>query len=122
MNFKYLFGYSGQASENASWDAKASGKRADTLAKIPAEWLLPKEDLDKAANERNLTGPFINQYLSPDDIAIVEQGSVPLVEKMSAGKLSAVQVTRAFCKTAAIAHQIVGISLCTPAQLEGLFS
>ncbi|KAL4911385.1 hypothetical protein BDW74DRAFT_184748 [Aspergillus multicolor] len=106
MHFRNLFGHSSEAPGIPAWEAKASAKRAETLAKIPKEWLLDKQDLDKAANERNLTGPFINQYLSPDDIVIVEQGSVPLFEKIRAEKLSAVQVTRAFCKTAAVAHQM----------------
>ncbi|KAE8154450.1 amidase signature domain-containing protein [Aspergillus avenaceus] len=106
MPFRNLLKYPGEASDNSSWEAKASAKRAATLAKIPAGWRLDEQDLDRAANERDLTRSFINQHLLPEEIAIVEQGSVSLVEGIREGRLSAVQVTRAFCKTAAVAHQI----------------
>jgi amidase len=89
------------------WEAKAAAKRASTLAKIPPEWLLQKVELDKAAKQRDLTGRFIEQYLNEEEIGIVHEGSATLVGKIRLGNWSAVQVTRAFCKTAAIAHQIV---------------
>jgi amidase len=40
--------------------------------------------------------------------------SKPIVGAVQAGKLTAVRVTTAFCKTAAIAHQIVSSSSRTP--------
>jgi amidase len=63
-------------------------------------------DLDKARDQRNLTGPFIQQFLTPEDISIISKDSVDIVNEIRGRKLSAVQVTIAFCKTAAIAHQI----------------
>ncbi|WEW57130.1 amidase [Emydomyces testavorans] len=89
-----------------SWQAKAAAKRASTLAKIPQEWRLNKEELDKAVKQRDLTGHFIEQYLTQEEITIINRDSANLVGGIRQGDLSAVQVTRAFCKTAAIAHQI----------------
>ncbi|KAL0471511.1 amidase signature domain-containing protein [Neurospora intermedia] len=88
------------------WEARAAKKREDTLAKIPAEWRLSPADLDLAAKQRDLTGPFIERFLEPEVIDIVKTDSVPLVNDLRTGKRSAVEVTKAFCKTAAIAHQI----------------
>jgi amidase len=102
-----FFSYGREMLGEASWEAKAAAKRASTLAKIPPEWLLDKKEIEKGLKQRNLTGPFIEQYLSPEEVAIIHQGSTTLVEKIRERELSAVQVTRAFCKTAAIAHQIV---------------
>ncbi|KAI0451145.1 amidase signature domain-containing protein [Xylaria acuta] len=89
-----------------SWEAKAAAKRADTLNKIPAEWRLSPMDLVKAEKQRDLTGSFIRQFLDANEISVISKDSVQLVEEMKEGKLTSVQVTNAFCKTAAVAHQI----------------
>jgi amidase len=98
-----------QKAENVEepWEAKAAAKRASTLAKIPSEWVLQEDDLEKVVKQKDLTGRFIEKYLDEQDIAIIHEGSAALVAKLRRGDWSAVQVTRAFCKTAAIAHQIV---------------
>ncbi|KAJ2992004.1 hypothetical protein NUW58_g2320 [Xylaria curta] len=88
------------------WAARAAAKREDTLNKIRAEWRLSTTDLVKAEKQRDLTGPFIQQFLHDDEISIISKDSVQLVEDIKNAKLTAVQVTSAFCKTAAIAHQI----------------
>lgn len=90
-----------------SWQDKAAAKKAAILASIPAEWRLSAAQLMLAEGQRNITGSFIQQFLDDADIAIISLDSVPIVEAIKSRKLSAVQVTRAFCKTAAIAHQIV---------------
>lgn len=95
------------------WEARAAKKREDTLAKIPAGWRLSPADLELAAKQRDLTGPFIERFLEPEVIDIVKTDSVPLVNDIRTGKRSAVEVTKAFCKTAAVAHQIV----CIPSVL-----
>jgi len=92
-----------------SWEAQAAKKRADTLAKIHPEWRLSDRDLESAREQRDLTGPFIQNFLLPDEVSIVSMESVDIVDSIRHGKLTAVQVTTAFCKTAAIAHQIVSL-------------
>jgi amidase len=89
------------------WEVRAAAKRASTLEKIPPEWRLTPAQLAEAANQRDLTGPFIQKFLSAEDVAIVTKDSVEIVKDIKAKKLSALQVTTAFCKTAAVAHQIV---------------
>jgi hypothetical protein len=97
-----------------SWEAKAAAKRSETLAKIPPEWRLSAADLDKAKQRRDLTGPgrpFIEDFLTPQETAVVEQNAHALLTQLRQGEYSAVQVTSAFCKAAAIAHQIVSGSV-----------
>jgi amidase len=89
------------------WQARAAEKRESTLAKIPSEWRLSSADLERASNQRDLTGSFIEQFLEHDEIAIINMDSIPIVEAIKSRKRSAFEVTMAFCKTAAIAHQIV---------------
>ncbi|KAI1170162.1 amidase signature domain-containing protein [Nemania sp. FL0916] len=89
-----------------SWKARAAAKRADTENKIPPQWRLGPTDLAEAQKQRDMTGPFIQQFLEADEISIIKKDSVDIVEDIKNGNLTAVQVTNAFCKTAAIAHQI----------------
>ena len=93
----------------ATWKLKAEAKASATLEKIAEEWRLPKAELDKAAKQRDITGPFIQQYLEPSELDIIREEATALVSKLQNGLLTAKQVTLAFCKTAAIAHQIVRI-------------
>ncbi|KAI0205858.1 amidase signature domain-containing protein [Astrocystis sublimbata] len=90
----------------ASWEALAAAKRANTLEKIPVEWRLSPTDLAEAKEQRDLTGPFIRKFLGANVTSIISKDSTQLVEDISAARLTAVQVTSAFCKTAAVAHQI----------------
>ncbi|KAI3329205.1 amidase [Xylariaceae sp. AK1471] len=89
-----------------TWEQKAAAKRASILAGIPPQWRLSPADIERASGQRQLTGQFMHQYLEPEDISIVSMDSVPIVEAVRQGKLSSIQVATAFCKTAAIAHQI----------------
>lgn len=94
-------------SSTGNWEARGAAKKAAILASIPAEWRLSPDQLDLAAGVRDITGPFTRQFLSDDEAAITSLDSVPIADAIKSGQLSAVQVTKAFCKAAAIAHQIV---------------
>lgn len=93
--------------QSVSWEARAAAKRASTLDKIRLEWRLSTVDLERAAKQRDLTGPSIQQFLDAEEISIISMNSVPTANALKEGRLTAVQVTTVFCKTAAIAHQIV---------------
>lgn len=93
--------------ERLSWQARAAAKVADTHSKIGDHWLLDPKDIERAKQQRQLSGTFMEGFLTEDELDIVRTDSVPLVESLKTGKRSAVQVTRAFCKAAAVAHQIV---------------
>jgi amidase len=90
-----------------TWEQKAAAKRAETLTKIPQEWRLDPADVARAGHQRDLTGAFIQQFLNAEDVAIISKDSAEIVNHVEEGQLTAVQVATAFCKTAAIAHQIV---------------
>ncbi|OTB07283.1 hypothetical protein M426DRAFT_318298 [Hypoxylon sp. CI-4A] len=89
-----------------NWEAKAAAKRASTSAKIPPEWRLGPDDVKKASKQRDLTGPFIQQFLDAKDIAILSMDSIPIANAVREGNLTSLEVTTAFCKAAAVAHQI----------------
>lgn len=94
------------AIDESSWEEKAAAKRANTLAKIPESWLVTPAKRDEAAHTRDLTGSFMDSLLDEETRAIVSMDSVTLVDAIRDRKLSALDVTTAFCKSAAIAHQL----------------
>jgi len=51
--------------------------------------------------------PAKSGIMSPEELAITESSAVDLVKKLAASELSSVAVTTAFCKRAALAHQLV---------------
>lgn len=87
------------------WKAKAQEKAAAVNALIPKEWRLEK--IPSAEEQRDVTGSYVQQFLSKQEIAITETDAVGIVKKTSAGTWSAVDVAKAFCHRAAIAHQLV---------------
>lgn len=89
-----------------SWQDAARGKVEDINSRIPEQWILSDNELERAKKQRNLTGAFIEQYLNEDEKRIISHGSVELVDKIKHREYTAIDVTQAYCKTAAIAHQI----------------
>lgn len=86
-----------------AWEKTAADKKARIAAAIPQEWRiksLPTED--------SVMGfPRLSGILSQDEIAITESSATDLVAQMATGNLTSVAVTTAFCKRAALAHQLV---------------
>ena len=89
------------------WQETAAAKRASILSSIPRKWHLTSSDLEKAAEQRDLTGPFIQEFLEQETIDITSRDTVSIVSLLQKRELSAVQVTTAFCQAAAVAQQIV---------------
>ncbi|KAF5557380.1 general amidase [Fusarium phyllophilum] len=89
-----------------SWEARAAVKRAATLDKIPSEWRLPSEDLERAHSRRDITGSFIEQFLEEETVSITSLKTVEILNAVSEQQLTATKVVRAFCQRAAVAHQI----------------
>jgi amidase len=98
-----------QISHQPTWQEKAEAKREKNRSKIPEEWTLTKEDLVAAKKQRQLSGPFIESFLDGHELEITSNDSVPLLSKVRSGHYTALQVTKAFCKRAATAHQIVSL-------------
>lgn len=77
------------------------------MAKVPDHWRLSDSELSDAKKQRDLTGSFIRKFLTEDEIFITDQNATQIASAIQVGWLTALQVTEAFCKRAAIAHQIV---------------
>jgi amidase len=92
-----------------NWQQLANEKRESILAAIPQEWRL--KSVPSAEEQRDVTGSYIQRFLNEKEKEITETDAVNIVKKTSRGEWSAVDVARAFCHRAAIAHQLVRISI-----------
>ena len=76
---------------------------------IPSEWRIPKDKLP-AEDQKDVTGfPAQCGILTKDELAITDGCATEIVKKIAAGEWKAEDVTRAFCKRAAIAQQLVSL-------------
>ncbi|KAL1649530.1 hypothetical protein SLS58_001586 [Diplodia intermedia] len=87
-----------------NWQDIAAAKREAILASIPNEYIIP--DPPTPEQQRDVTGAFVHQWLSPREIEITETDAPGIVAKTTAGEWSAVEVTKAFIHRASIAHQL----------------
>lgn len=92
-----------------AWKAKAKSKRASILAAIPREWILTPEELNQVSppRRRDIVQYARQEFLTAEERDITEMDAVAIVNAVRSRSLTAEKVTRAFCKAAAIAHQIV---------------
>lgn len=94
------------------WQVLAEKKRTEIQNLLPEEWKVPP--VPSPSGLRDATR-FPREYLSPREVAITEALSVPaLLGKLSNGELSAVEVVKAFCHRATIAHQLVSEAIKHP--------
>lgn len=95
----------------SDWTELVAKKRAEVAKKLPAEWRLPSSVLDTVSATSDISVldvPAKCGILTSRELEITEKyDAVELVAKMAAKELSASEVTLAFCKRAAVAHQVV---------------
>lgn len=89
----------------ADWKQTAQNKADSVLSLIPQEWRI--SDIPSADKQRDVTGAYIQQFLDKKEIEITETDAVGIVEKTTSGQWTAVEVAKAFCHRASIAHQLV---------------
>ncbi|KAL4965404.1 amidase signature domain-containing protein [Aspergillus stella-maris] len=88
-----------------SWQSIAQRKRDALDMLLPADFRL---DSVPSAEEQQGVTQYIQQFLSAEEREITENHSAEaLIGKLTAGTFSATEVTKAFCRRATIAHQLV---------------
>jgi amidase len=94
-------------SNKESWQGVAAAKRAATLASIPAEWLIPAHLMPADDVLDVTTFPEISGFFTKEELEITAVGASEIVRQISKKIWTAEKVTLAFCKAAAVAHQLV---------------
>jgi amidase len=90
-----------------TWEALAAKKRQDLLDSIPEEWRIPSHLLPPESQE-DVTGfPESSGWFTQEELAITNSTALELLPRLASGELNSEAVTRAFCKRAAAAHQLV---------------
>jgi amidase len=89
----------------SDWKKLAKDKAESVLNLIPKEWRIEK--IPTKEEQKDVTGAFIHKYLSDEEIKITETDAVGIVAQTSSGKWKSVDVTKAFCHRAALAHQLL---------------
>lgn len=92
----------------AALDKACRNKRAEQRSRIPQDWVV-KSPPEQVTNVLDI--PTQCGTLSPFEIEVTELDDVDeLLDRLATGKWSCVDVTRAYCKRAVIAHQLVSSS------------
>jgi amidase len=91
---------------DSPWLTQGKAKRQSILDAIPAKWRLA-DPVPPATEVRDVTGSYIQQYLSDREIEITESDAVHIAAQTTTGRWPAVEVAEAFCHRAALAHQLV---------------
>lgn len=90
-----------------SWEDIGKRAQAKVFESIPPEWHLPSDKLPPADQADVLDVPYKSGLFSERELLITTSSATNIVEAIASGGWKAVEVTRAFCKRAAIAHQLV---------------
>lgn len=90
-----------------SWQEIAAAKRASLQASIPSEWLIPPQLMPAEDVLDVTTFPKTSGLFTAEELHILDSGAADIYEKISKGAWTAEKVTIAFCKSAAVAHQLV---------------
>ncbi|KAF7922682.1 hypothetical protein EAE99_007259 [Botrytis elliptica] len=90
-----------------SWQEIAKDKKDRIDVSIPPEWRLKSQPTEDNVMEYTNIG----DVMSTDEISITNSSATDLVAKMAKGELTSVEVTTAFCKRAALAHQLLNCAL-----------
>ncbi|OLN97393.1 Acetamidase 1 [Colletotrichum chlorophyti] len=98
-------------SSEAPWLAIARRKQAERVNRIPSKWHIPTnvvpQDPPKPQYGPQKVLNVPRQFLSQSEISITESyTTTSLLKAVCSRTLSATQVTEAFCRRAAIAHQL----------------
>ncbi|KAJ5211857.1 acetamidase [Penicillium cinerascens] len=89
------------------WEERAADKRNRIDDSIPSEWKIQNLPTDDSVFDF----PQRSGLLSGQELTITQSSATDLVKKLAQGELKAVDVTIAFCKRAALAHQLVNCCL-----------
>ncbi|KAH8430289.1 uncharacterized protein LDX57_007957 [Aspergillus melleus] len=92
------------------WEPQAQKARDILQQSIPAQWLLPSDQLPPATQKNVEDFPRKSGLLSARELDITEKTAIALMADMEAGILSAEEVVIAFLKRAVLGHQLLNFA------------
>lgn len=100
--------------ESETWEEIGARKRAALQASLPKEWIVPSDLLPPASQDDVMSWPETSGWFTPEELAITNLSATELVAKLASGAIRSVDATKAFCKRAVAAHQLVYMNLANP--------
>lgn len=94
-------------SSTKGWEEIAAAKVEEVIASIPEEWIIPASIFPSKTTTNVSTFVAQSGMFSAHEIEITASSAVKITAKVAAKEWTAEEVTRAFCKSAAVAHQLV---------------
>lgn len=89
------------------WEEIGAAKRKALLDSIPKEWLIP-DDIKPPDSQLDVTDfPEKSGWFTPKELEITNTSAGELVSKLAKGYYTSTEMTLAFCKRAAAAHQLL---------------
>jgi amidase len=93
------------------WEKIAAAKRAALAESIPKEYRIPQQQLPSESQLDVTVWPKESGWFSPEELEITDSTASQILQKLASKAWSSEKVTRAFCKRAAAAQQLVGRNL-----------
>jgi hypothetical protein len=90
-----------------SWESIAEKKRAALRDSIPSQWIIPSDILPPGDQADVTTFPRESGFFTEHELEITSTNAADILGKVASKEWTAVEVAEAFCKTAAVAHQLV---------------
>lgn len=98
----------GSTTEN--WQKIAQKKQQGIRNAIPSEWIIPADILPPETQADVSTFLAQSRWFTKREIEIVSTDALKTLSHLSGGSWKSEEVTRTYCKAAAAAHQLVGLS------------
>jgi amidase len=92
-----------------NWEKIAAAKRAALADSIPQEYRVPQQQLPPESQLDITSWPKESGWFTPEELEITDSTASQILDKVASKTWSSEKVTRAFCKRAAAAQQLVGI-------------
>src|SRR4051794_17384743 len=92
------------------WEEIAAAKREALLELIPPEYRIPQHLLPPAEQLDVTTFPRESGWFSQKELDITDSTATHILNKIATQEWTSEEVTKAFCKRAAAAHQLVSES------------
>lgn len=90
-----------------NWEKVAAGKRVALAESIPTLYRIPQDKLPPESQLDVTVWPKESGWFTPKELEITGSTASQILEKIASKTWSAEDVTAAFCKRAAAAHQLV---------------
>ena len=105
-----------------NWESIAANKRAALSDKIPSQYRIPEHILPPPSQLDVTAFPKESGWFTTEELEITESTATAILSNIASRAWTSEEVTRAFCKRSAAAHQLVGPASTTNTDLIDIYT